>query len=108
MTYPRGLCNMLSNEFLEKRFAKNPDIAFQEVVDEIVLIFIRPEIKHIENIYTLNNVAGRVWQLVDGHKNVAQIRDTIVREFDVLPEDAEADLVAFLSQLELTGAITAV
>jgi hypothetical protein len=99
---------MLSNEFLDKCFAKNPDIAFQEIVDEIVLIFIRPEIRHIENVYTLNNVAGRVWQLVDGQKNVAQIRDTIVREFEVLPADAEADLVAFLHQLELTGAVTAV
>jgi hypothetical protein len=47
-----------------------------------------------------------IWARIDGHTSVSEIRDAVVAEFDVGREQAEADLVDFLQQLEQIGALT--
>jgi hypothetical protein len=59
----------------------------------------------VESIYTLNEVAAWAWERIDGQRQVAEIRDLIVAEFEVDPEEASADLVEFLQQLESVGAV---
>ena len=59
----------------------------------------------MDSIYTLNEVGARVWELLDGQTPLGEIRDTIVEEFEVGPEEAEADLLAFVQQLVRVGAV---
>ena len=56
----------------------------------------------------MNEVAGRIWELIDGEKRVADIRDVLIEEFEVSAEEAEADLVELLQQLEEFGAVRVV
>jgi hypothetical protein len=59
----------------------------------------------VDSIYTLNEVAAWAWELIDGHRQASEIRDLIVAEFEVGSEEAGADLVEFLQQLESVGAV---
>ena len=90
---------------LETCFIKHAAIVERKIGDEFILVPIRQRAGEVESIYTLNEVAARVWELIDGRRRAAAIRDTIVAEFEVGPEEAEADVLAFLGQLQQVGAV---
>ena len=49
--------------------------------------------------YGLNEVGARVWSLVQEPRNVSEIRDAILEEFDVDPSLCERDLLVLLRDL---------
>lgn len=55
--------------------------------------------------YGLEKVGARVWELVRDPMPVAEIRDTLVAEFDVDSDRCEADLQDLLSELAEAGLI---
>ena len=55
--------------------------------------------------YGLARVAARIWELLKTPTRVADIRDTIVQQFDVEPERCERDVLTFLQHLAEQGLI---
>ena len=55
--------------------------------------------------YGLDKVGARIWELLRNPLTVAELRDTIVTEYDVEPDRCEADLQALLSELAEAGLI---
>jgi len=59
--------------------------------------------------YGLDPVGARIWRLLQQPTSMNAIRDVIVEEYDVTPQQAESDLRALLEKLlgeglvELTG-----
>lgn len=95
---------MTTNGYRQKRFARDPSLSIQEVIDEFMLI--PPDQTDLaNNVFVMNKIAGLIWQWLDGHRRVCEISELIAQEFDVSVEVAEADLVAFLKQLEQLGAV---
>lgn len=99
---------MIDKEYLTKRLEKNPAVIASQIIDELVLVTILPDTGELEHIYDLNEVAGRIWELIDGRRNTKDILDIIVDEFEVSMGQAEVDLVAFLQSLEQIHAIKTV
>jgi hypothetical protein len=77
------------------------------VADEYVLVPLRRHASECGCIYTLNPVAGRIWELLDGERDLTAVVETLCREFEVDPDTAEADLRAFVEQLEEIAAVRA-
>jgi hypothetical protein len=92
-------------DYFERRLSKNPSIVSRRIADEFILVPIRQKAGDIESIFTLNEVAGRIWELIDGEKSVGEIHDIIVEEFEVTPEVVKADIEEFLTHLEQMGAL---
>jgi len=69
------------------------------------LVQIRQNVGDLESISTLNDVAARIWELIDGKMKVREIKDKIIEEFDVTPQEAEKDLVEYIKQLEKIEAV---
>ena len=90
---------------LQTCFVRNASIVERKIGDEFILVPIRQRAGEVESIYTLNEVAARVWELIDGQRRAGEIRDTIVAEFEVTPEEAQADVLEFLGQLAHVGAV---
>jgi hypothetical protein len=55
--------------------------------------------------YGLDDVGARVWDLIQEPRNVSDIRDTILEEYNVRPERCERDLLALLQRLADEGLI---
>lgn len=85
---------------LDRRYQKSPDIVFRKIADETILVPIKNNVGDLESIYTLNAVAARIWELIDEKRKVKEIKDIIVEEFEVTPEEAEKDIKKFLLRLE--------
>ncbi len=93
-------------DFLERVFKKSDAIVFRKIGDECILVPIRQGVGDLESIYTLNETGARIWELVDGTAKGTEIRDRIIEEFDVTPEEAEEDLVHHLKELASIKAVT--
>ena len=92
-------------DFLNKVYKKSDTVVYRKIADEFILVPIRQTVGDLESIYTLNEVAARIWELIDGKKKVREIKEKIVEEFRVTPEEAEKDLLEHLQQLEGIKAI---
>ncbi len=90
---------------LDDRYCKDPFIVFREIAGEMILVPIRQNVGDLESIYTLNETAARVWELLDGQRTLREIRDELVQEFEVEADQAQQDLVELLEQLESVGAV---
>jgi len=55
--------------------------------------------------YGLDPVGARVWNLVQQAKSVGEIRDTLLDEYEVQPEQCERDLLELLRQMREQGLI---
>ncbi len=95
-------------DYFKRRFAKDPSIVSRNIAGEQILVPIRQKAGEIDSIFTLNEVASRIWELLDGEKQVEEIKNAIVEEFEVSPKEAEEDLLKFLQQLEEAGAVRTV
>jgi hypothetical protein len=49
--------------------------------------------------FGLNAVGASIWKLIEEPRNVKEIRDTLVKEYDVDPDQCEKDILALLEEL---------
>lgn len=52
-----------------------------------------------QTYYSLNPIASRIWEMLQEPREIAEIRDTILQEYDVSPNRCEADLLELLESL---------
>ena len=55
--------------------------------------------------YGLDSVGARVWALIQTPTSVRDVRDAIVREYDVEADRCERDLLALFTELAAAGLI---
>ncbi len=84
---------------------KNPDIVCRTIEDETILMPIYKTSDEINCIYTLNKVAARIWELIDGRQNLGKIKKTLLEEFDASKKDLDKELEKFLKDLKKIKAI---
>jgi hypothetical protein len=92
-------------DFLDKIYKKSELIVSRKIADEYILVPIRNNVGDLESIYTLNEVGARIWELVDGKTKIGDIKERLVEEHDVTPEEAEKDILEYMQQLEEIKAI---
>jgi hypothetical protein len=71
----------------------------RKIAGETLVVPIAGGVADLEAIYTLNEVGSRIWALLASAVPVRHVVDTLVAEYDVSREQAEADLTAFLDAL---------
>lgn len=73
---------------------RREDVIWRRMGDESVLLSVKSE-----NYYSLDEVGTRIWELLDGQSTAREIAIKISEEYDVLPEEAEADIAALIQEL---------
>jgi len=90
---------------LDKVYKKSDSIVSRKIADEFILVPIKQNVGDLESISTLNEVAARIWELIDGKKKVSEIKDVILDEYEVTPRKLETDIIKYIKELENIGAI---
>jgi hypothetical protein len=96
----------ITMDILVKVYRKSDSIVFRKIGDEFILVPIRQNVGDLDSIYTLNETAARIWELIDGEKSLDEIKRMMIEEFDVTPAEAERDVVEYLQQLEGIKAVS--
>lgn len=90
----------------KESYQKDPNIVSRVIDGEIILIPIKQKLADVNAMYLLrDDVSVRIWELIDGRKNIREIGDIISNEFEVGPEQAKKDITEFLKQLEKIGGV---
>ena len=55
--------------------------------------------------FGLNEVGASIWKLIQEPKTVDEVKDALLQEFDVEPDQCKADLFALLNELLSHGLI---
>ncbi|MFQ5719155.1 MAG: PqqD family protein [Acidobacteriota bacterium] len=81
---------------LSDRPVKHPE-ALSRIVDGEAMVLVQvPAVTTI----VLNEVATRVWELMDGHRDIKAISHCIAEEYEVAPEQAEADVEEVVADMQ--------
>ncbi len=90
---------------LERLFQKDSSIVSRRIADEVILVPVSQKLGEVECIYTLNDVAAHIWELIDGQRSLKALRDSMVEAFQVQHSEAQEDLIMLIEQLKEVGAI---
>jgi len=89
-----------------KVYKKNEDIVSREIDNEIILMPIYKTNKDINEMYTLNETAGKMWNLMDGEKTLEKVVDTLQTHYkNVTRETLKCDLEEFVKDMKKIKAI---
>ena len=86
---------------LQQRPAKNNDIAFRDIEDEVFAVA-----PHSGKYYAFNGVGSYIWQLIDCANSVAKIVTKVTEKYEVAPEVAHEEVVNFIAKLESRGLVS--
>ena len=96
---------MINDNFLSQRFSQDPTFVYRRIADECLLVPIRHQVADLQYIFVLNPVANRIWELLDGKRTMAEVRDRLLEEFEVSSQELEQDLQEFTEQLKEINAV---
>lgn len=84
---------------------KNPDMVTRVIDDETILLPVYRTSDEINCIYTLNKVASRIWELIDGKRTIAKIKKQALEEFEATKEEVDKEMKKFIKDLEAIRAV---
>ncbi len=91
--------------FWKKVFSKKEEIVSRAIAGEMILVPLRGTLTDMQKIFSLNPVAGFIWEKLDGQKSLGEIRDDLLATFDVEVGVANSDIEEFIGQLLIQGLI---
>ena len=85
----------MSNIEIENMIFKRSPSSVSTVLDgETVILDVE------SGVYSgLNEVGTVVWELLENHVTIAGLREAILNDFDVTPEECSGNLISFLQEL---------
>ena len=88
-----------------KASGRDREFVTRQIAGETLIIPVAGQVGDLDAIYTLNEVASKIWESIEGPTAVPQIVDTLTREYDVTPDEAQADVLELLDALAVKGLI---
>lgn len=87
--------------------AKSGNVVTRNVAGETIIVPVSNGVGNLEAIFTLNEVGGAIWQLLDGRTATEAVAAVIAREYDVDEAEARQDVSEFLGILKSKGLVVA-
>ena len=84
---------------LDVCYEKDPNVVYREIAEERILVPIRKKVADMASIYVLNETGARIWDLLDGQRSLAEIRDVLVDEYEVELSTVQDDLIEMVGGL---------
>ncbi len=81
-------------------YTRNQETVSGQIDDEIVMVDIEKG-----SYFALNAVATRIWELLEQPLTLDSLRDRLLTEYDVTPEQCQADLTEHLVSMEALGLV---
>ena len=80
--------------------SRSPSVVTRKTGNEYVLVPVTDNIADMTSVYTLNETGTFIWELIDGEKNVGDIINALIREYDTDSDTAKEDVLSFISKMK--------
>jgi len=84
---------------MTKHYRQANAIVARQIGDEMALVPVRQNVGDLENLYTLNATGAALWRQLSEPRTQEELTLFLVTEFEVMPNQAGADVQAFLTEL---------
>jgi len=79
--------------------SKSPSIVTRKTGNEYVLVPVANNIADMNSVYTLNETGAFIWELIDGERNVEDLIQAVISEYNIDRETAMADVLSFIDNM---------
>lgn len=86
-------------------FVKDSAAVTRQVHDETIVVPVRTGAADLEAIYVLNETGTWIWHHLDGQRDMGDLVEGLVSEFDIPAKRAQRDLSTFLHSLKKEGLV---
>lgn len=90
---------------LEIVYEKTEEVVERKIGTATILVPLRPKDLQKQSIFYLEGIGGEIWQLINGQRNVKQIFEALLQEFEAERSQLLTDLLEFFEQLKAIGGI---
>src|SRR5262245_58236805 len=87
--------NKVSTLSLRQSLKVNPDVLFQRLENDAVLLHMKTD-----RFFNLNRTGARFWELLNEGHDLVSIQERMLREFDVEPPILEKEINDMIASLE--------
>jgi hypothetical protein len=84
---------------LNSVISQSPSIVTRKTGNEYVLVPVTNNIADMNSVYTLNETGAFLWEQIDGKKNVKDLIEALILEYDVDNEAATSDIFSFIEEM---------
>lgn len=81
-------------------YRKKREVVIRKIGGEYILVPVIDDIIEMNCIYNLNETGAFIWDMIDGNRNVSEIKNEMLNEFEAESDDIRKDLEDFLFQIE--------
>jgi hypothetical protein len=86
---------------LESHVTIREDVVFRELEGEAVLLSLESG-----TYFGLNDVGTRIWALIQEHRSLRSVLESIQQEYEVSPKTLESDLLHLVEELHTKGLVS--
>jgi len=86
-------------------FVKKDECVTREISGETIIVPVQSRADDLDSIYTLNEWGTTIWRLIDGQTSVSRLIEAACEEYEVTFDEAQKDILDFLTNLEAAGLI---
>lgn len=76
---------------------RSEDVVARHIAGETIIVPIKSTAGELDDIFTLNEVASRTWDLIDGSRSIAAIATVIASEYEVTTDRSLDDTIRLLA-----------
>jgi len=87
------------------KYVRNLRVVSWEVASETLVVPIRSGVGDLDAIFSFNPLGSDLWALLQGGTSIEEMTSWVVERYDVTPNQASADIEAFVSELSRSGLI---
>lgn len=84
---------------MNERYSKSDNIVTRRIANQTLLVPVTASVAELDSIFMLNEVGTRIWGLIDRQTTLEAIVETIIREYEVGPEEALSSVLEFVDSL---------
>jgi hypothetical protein len=88
---------------MTRQLGGEPRFVTRRIGADTIIVPIASRTGDLDCVYTLNDVASRIWDELDTPRSAAEIAGVLAIEFDAPDTELMADIAAFLEILETGG-----
>jgi hypothetical protein len=96
---------MVGSPLDQERFVRSQSVVARVVGGETLIVPIRAKVGDLASIYTFNGTGSLIWKLLETPKTVEQVAVAVAQEYEIDAEQAERDVMDFMSELKGVGLV---
>jgi hypothetical protein len=84
---------------LKTILSQSTTVVTRKTGNEYVLVPITNNIADMNSVYTLNETGAFIWEHIDGKRNVEEIINSLIAEYDIDKQNARSDVFTFIENM---------